>query len=266
MIGMMKHGVLALVLLPVWAAADDAWPSFEVRVGGYITDFESDLRINNSDDIRGTDTDLEDELDLDDGLEELRLDLRWRFAPRHSIDFSYYDISREGRRVIDREISIGDETYAFGTNLNTSLDFQVYKLAYAYSFNQSDNSDTSFSLGLHAIDLGLEVKGALLNLPVDRHTSDVLLPLPVVGFQYTRKLGGPFALSVDADLFAIEYEDYKGSLWDAGITLDIDLTDNIGAYLGYNFVDMSIESEDEDLLGKVEYQYGAVVAGVRVQF
>ena len=256
-----------LLLLPAKCvfAADD-WPKFEVRVGGYITDFNSELRINSSDDIRGSDTDLEDELDMDDGLEEVRLDFRWRFLPRHSVDFSYYDVSRSGRRVIDRELNIGDETYVVGTNLSSNMDFEVYKLAYAYSFNQTQDTDVSMSLGLHAIDFGFQTKGRLLGLPVDRQTSDVLLPLPVIGLQYSRRLGGPFTVNVDVDLFAIEYGDYKGSLWDANLTLDVDFTDRLGGFIGYNFVDMGVESEDDDLLGELDYQYGAVTAGIRFRF
>ena len=71
---------------------------------------------------------------------------------------------------------------------------------------------------------------------------------------------------VDVDLFAIEYGDYKGSLWDANLTLDVDFTDRLGGFIGYNFVDMGVESEDDDLLGELDYQYGAVTAGIRFRF
>lgn len=248
------------------AIAAEEWPSFEFRVGGYITDFDSELRINNSFDVRGSDTDLEDELDIDDGLEKVRLDLRWRFLPHHSIDFAYYDISRDGQRVIDRQLDIGDETYVIGTNLKSELDFEVYKLSYAYSFSQSENADAALSIGLHAIDVGFSAKGTVLGVPVDRHSSDVTLPLPVVGVQYARRLGGPFMLSLDVDLFAIEYGDYKGSLWDASLTLDVDFTDHVGGFIGYNFVEMNVESEDTSLLGEFDYQYGAITAGIRLTF
>ena len=263
-----RIGICLLFLLPVNSAfaADDDWPRFEVRIGALLTDFDSELRINNFDDIPGSNTDLESELNIEDALEELRLDLRWRFRPRHSVDFAYYDISRSGRRIIDRELNIGDETYLIGTNISSTMEFEVYKLAYAYSFSQSEKSDASVSLGLHAIDFGFEAKGKLLNLPVDRSASDVVLPLPVLGLQYSRRLGGPFSVNVDVDVFALEYDDYKGSLWDASLTLDVDFTEKLGGFIGYNYVDMGVESEDEDLLGKLDYQYSAVNVGIRLRF
>ena len=247
-------------------AADDRMPILEVRAGAYITDFDSELRINNSLDIDGSDTDLEDELDMDDGLEDFRVDVKWRINARHAIDFAYYDISRDGRRVIDRQLDIGDETYLIGTDLDSVLDFEVYKLAYAYSFTQSEQSEMSLALGIHAIELGFRTTGTLLNVPVDRHTSSLTVPLPVIGVQYTRSLGGPFSLSFEVDLFALEYDDYKGALWDANLTFDLAFSDNVGVYVGYNFVDLSVESDDEDLLGELDYRYGAVMAGIRLRF
>ena len=70
---------VALAAMP--SAADD-WPTAEIRLSGYITDFGSDIQVNNSDDLAGSDVDLEDELDLDNSLEELRVDLRWRVVWR----------------------------------------------------------------------------------------------------------------------------------------------------------------------------------------
>ena len=255
-----------LVLLSYQAVYADERPTIEMRIGGYLTEFNSELQINDSADAPGTDNDLEDELDMDDGLEEVRLDLRWRFAPKHAVDFAYYDISRTGRRVIDRQLEIGDETYVIGTNLSSSLDFEVYKVSYAYAFAQSQASETALSFGLHMIDMSFQTKGRLLGLPVDRQSSEVLAPLPVVGFQYARQLSDRFMFSVDVDLFALEYDDYKGSLWDASAILDFALTDNVGAFIGYNFVELSIESDDEDFLGEVDYQYGAVTAGIKLTF
>ncbi len=256
---------LALMPLSVAAAAEE-WPTFDFRAGGYIATFNSDIRINDSGGIRGTDTDIEDVLDVDDGLSKFRLDAKWRFQPRHSLEFSYYDVSRDGRRNIDRELTIGDETYLIGTNIKSKFDFSVYKFSYAYSFYQTEETDLSVSLGLHAIDFGLEVKGEILNLPVNRESRDVVLPLPVLGVNYSRQLSGPFSIGVEVDLFAIEYGDYKGNLWDANLTLDVDISERFGAYLGYNYVDMGIESEDEDLLGELDYEYGAFMLGVRMRF
>lgn len=248
------------------AAAAQEWPTFDLRAGGYVATFDSSLRLNNFANLRGTETDIEDVLDVDDDLSKFRLDAKWRFQPRHSLEFSYYDISRDGRRVIDRELTIGDETYAVGTNVKSKFDFSVYKFSYAYSFYQTEKTDMSVSLGLHAIDFGLEVKGELLNVPVSRESRDLVLPLPVLGVNYTRRLGGPFSIGVDVDLFAIEYGDYKGSLWDANLTLDVDISERFGAYLGYNYVDMGIDSDDKDLLGKLDYEYGALTLGLRMKF
>lgn len=259
---------LALIfaaLTPVAFANDQPWPS-DIRITGYLTDFGSELRVNDVDDLRGSDVDLEDELDLDNTLEELRVDLRWRFKPRHLLDFAYYDISRKGERMIDRSITIGDETYVLGTDLDSELEFKVYKLGYAYSFVQSDSHDATVSIGVHLMDIGFSVRGDVLGVPVNRHTSNLSIPLPVLGAQYSRRLGEHFTINFDAELFSLEYNRVRGSLADLNISLDWDFTERFGATIGYNLVDMNIKSDDSDLRGKLQYKYDAITLGVRFLF
>lgn len=263
-----KIGLLLCLaaLAQTGVAEEDLWPKLELRASAYLTNFGSEIRVDASDDSPGSDIDLEHGLDLDDGLEELRVDVRWRFHPRHMIDFSYYDISRDGERIIDRELDIGDEVFVIASRLDTRLDFKVYKASYAYSFVQSGQSDASVSFGLHTIDLGLEVAGFVQNAPAIRHSSDATVPLPVIGFQYSRRLGGPFTLVFDAELFALEFDDFDGALFDSNLTLDIELTKKFGGFLSLNWVDMNLELDNEDLAGEIEYQYGAVAVGVRLVF
>jgi hypothetical protein len=266
----MKRAWPIITLLLSFAASTSAadegdWPS-ELRVTVYLTDFGSEVRVNDADDLRGSDVELEDEFDLDETLEELRVDLRWRFKPKHLIDVAYYDISRTGQRVITRNLSIGDQEFSLGTDLDSELDFKVYKIAYAYSFSQSEVHDATLSVGLHAMDMGLSVRGMLLNQSVDRHSSDLSVPLPVVGTQYSRRLSERFTVNLDAEVFALEYDDVKGSLVDLNASLDWDITNRFGATLGYNFVDLTIKSDNSDFLGKLVYEYDAITVGVRFVF
>jgi hypothetical protein len=257
--------LVATLVSPLVTADDRSWPS-EIRVTSYLTDFGTDITVDDTSGRTGTDLDLEDEFDLEETLEELRFDLRWRVKPKHLLDFAYYDISRSGHRTITRSISVGDQDFVVGTDLVTDLEFKVYKLGYAYSFSQSVRHDATLSIGLHMLDLGLSVDGELLNVPVDSHVSDLSVPLPVVGGQYSRKLGERFTFNIKADIFAIEYDNIKGSLVDLNTSIDWDFTSRFGATLGYNFVDMEIDSDNSDFRGDLNYRYDAITIGVRLLF
>src|SRR5262249_24026522 len=57
-----------------------------------------------------------DRIDLERNLDVLnenvfRAELLWRFLERHKLLLMYIDTSREGRRVIDRDIHFGDTTF-----------------------------------------------------------------------------------------------------------------------------------------------------------
>ena len=255
-----------VVSAPALQANEPDWPTVELQASAYITAFNSDLRVDSDTGIVGTDLALEDELDLEEDLDEIRADLRWRFLPRHRLSFAYYDISRSGERQADRTLRIGDELFPLNIELDSQLDFEVYKFSYAFAFAHTDNVDASVSLGLHTIDLDFEVQGSVPNATVETHRSGYTVPLPVVGVHLSRRLGKAFVVNLNAELFAVDYEDVSGRFADLGASIDLVLTDAIALNVGYNWVDMDIESDDPDLLGEFQYRYGAVSAGVKLVF
>ena len=74
------------------AETDDS--SFSLSVGAFLTERNSKARVDSTNGDRGTEVDLEDDLGLDNSDAVVRVDGFWRFAEKHRIDFSVFDLSR----------------------------------------------------------------------------------------------------------------------------------------------------------------------------
>lgn len=241
------------------------WPTLELGVSGYLASNGSDLRLDSELGDRGSDLDLEDRLDLEDDLTEVRVDLRLRFLPRHRLDFAYYDLSRDGDSVTNEVLRIGEREFDVAVSLQTQLDFKVYKLAYAFSFIHNDTTDIAVSLGAHAMDVEFSATGRLLgSLEVQTESADEVFPLPVVGLHLAQRLGDRFTLSLNGEYFALEIDDVDGSLVDLGASLEWKLAKNIGLSIGYNWVDFDVDSKNDAFPGRVQYDYSAVVVGAKL--
>jgi hypothetical protein len=253
------------------AAADELperWKRAELAVGAYLATFGSDLRVDSDDLGAGTDIDLEDTLDLDDELASFWVNGYWRFFDRHRLEFTYYDLSRDGRRSLDEDVQFGDQTFEVGASVDSEIEFRVGKLAYAYSIVQTEQWDAALALGLTAIQLKATLSGeieagdASAGREVD--TAETVAPLPVLGGRVWYAFADNWTARLEGDLFALEFGDYEGSLVDAEISLDYDLTDWFGVSLGYNYVDINVDKTGGSFDASIGYDYSAITLAGRI--
>ena len=221
---------------------------FKFTIGTFITDYDSEFRLTSSTLGRGTEISFEDDLGLEESNEVVRLDGHYRFSPRHRLEFSYLDLSREGKTVTTRPIIIEDTLFRRGSNLSTKFDYQVLKLAYAYSFWQTEKIDLAASGGLYTFDVGIEVKSADGKQEGDEGTA----PFPMFGLHLDYRLSKEVYFSTSFEYFAIEEDDFEGELTDTRIGIEYRPFENIGFGLGYNAVTILAEDTDN---GDDEFDY-----------
>ena len=130
-----------------------------VRGGwGYIFSADTVLGINGSSGIGAT-VDLSRALKTQREDNAWRIDTRYRFNPKHSIGFSYYDVSRSGFAEITDKITVGDTTYGFGSQLRNNLDIGLYRFFYNYSFHHDDKVELAASVGMYIADIKVSFSG-----------------------------------------------------------------------------------------------------------
>jgi hypothetical protein len=230
------------------------WPPLSVSVGGQLFGgVNTQMRVDSETLGVGTEVDLEDDFDLDDQVFAGRIDAHWRFAKRHALELSLFDLRRTGTRVIDREIQIGDEVFPVDASVKSELDTFVGKLAYRWSFWRRERWNAGVSIGTYVLDMRTQWEAGGLALEEE---FDATAPLPVLGAFWSFAFTPRLYLNVSSEFFGLEYEEYEGFLNDTVMTLEHRTFEHLAFGLGldYFMIDASVESENDGLL-EAEFDY-----------
>jgi hypothetical protein len=248
--------VISLFVLfsqPVFAEEKKAenvpWEKFSLHLGVFISEISSDLRFGSG---IGVDVSVEDLLDMDSSTALFRVDGLWRFTQnrRHRLDFSWYVFRRDGSSQIAQDFPIKDEDdneviIPAGTQVESYFDIDIYKLAYSYSFFQDDRFDLALSFGLFIMptEFGFNASG-----------------LVVVGFRGDFALTPKWFLRMGTEIFYLEYEQFKGSLYNGKAAVEYKPWKHVGIGLGVDAFRLDIEAEGEDFpgidfKGNIEFNY-----------
>lgn len=242
-------------LLLVWPLtargeeAEDLPDRFMIRGGwNYVFNADTSFSVNGAAGL-GTTVDFAKTMSgqREDSL--WRIDTQYRFNPRHSVGFSYYDVKRKGIRKLDADIVINDITYTAGGTVSSDIDIGLYRFLYNYSFHHDEKVELAAQLGFYFADLGLKFQSNLTcsgapgcGTPVSGGAKTSLVaPLPTLGFlvnyHFTPKLTG----QANFNWFYVEAGDFKGAMSEMYMGLEYRLFKNFGVGAAYNRLDIDVK-------------------------
>ncbi len=225
------------------------------------TKFNTNFQLS-SDAAVGADIDMEDLLGLDDSGTVARLDGRYAFNRRHWLEFSYYDINRDGERSIPDDIQVGDEVIPAGP-VKSKFDTAIAKLAYRYNFVTDTRTVIGASAGIHLMQLETAIRSESFAV---EETFEVDAPLPVLGLHGSYALSEKWRLSASAEFLQFDIGDYSGLITDTRLTLDHDTFEHFGWGIGFNGFSADAELEGDDLNADLEYGYQGLMLYARLLF
>ena len=252
-------GIILLILMigiltrPVYAesraAAEKPWEKFSLNLGAFLSTIDSSIRIGVNG--IGVDIDFEDLLDLDSDQSVFRADAVWRFSDnrRRRFDFTWFSCNRSSTKKVgdnfDVELPDGSViTITAGSNVNTSFDLDIYKVAYSYSFFQDDRIDLGLGLGLYVMPIGAGLK--VTGLVDESEAASFTAPLPVVGLRADMALTPKSFIRLGTELFYLRYDNFTGTLLNTFTRLEYNPWKHVGFGLGVESFRLSIESDGED--------------------
>ncbi|HNP35363.1 MAG TPA: hypothetical protein PKK10_05875 [Woeseiaceae bacterium] len=254
--------VAVLVLLLVSTVKAEPDPRFSVSVGAFFADRDSQTQVDGGNGS-GTGVDLESDLGLDKSDTVFRVDGYWRFAEKHRIDISGFDLSRTATKQIDTEIIWGDTIYPVNTELDAKMDLTIYKAAYTWEFLKRGRSFLGVTMGLYVMDFGATLSADNLG---SRESDDLTAPLPVFGFRGEYRFADRWSLRGSGEVFVIEYGDFDGSLYDLYAGIDYSITDTIAVGVGINSVKFDIGITKDRFQGNLDWEYDGALAYLKFDF
>jgi len=132
---------------------------FKFVAGWFLPAFNTDVRIDDTDNA-GDDVDLGDDLGMDEDQSGVLVGFEWRMAERHRLGASWSSFSQTATRVIDEQITIGDEVYPVNAEIRTKWSIDLIPITYSYSFLKSESNELAATFGIHWDKISLSLNGS----------------------------------------------------------------------------------------------------------
>jgi hypothetical protein len=227
---------------------------FYMRIGGFIP-LSSKTQIRaDTDYFLSATVDTENTLGQGDPDVTGRIDAYWRYHPKHSLGFTYYNLKANGSQQLGGPLR-WDEEYEFTGNVDSSLEQETIKVDYTYSFYRSEKVELGISGGLHVTSYDFSISGEATlyedDLEIDTDVLaktgvDVTAPLPVVGFKLNYNFTPNVRLLYKTDIFALRFDNFKGNLVDSSLLVEYKAWKHVGFGGGLNSVQLQAESDEDN--------------------
>jgi len=227
-------------------------------LGAFASGSESDIRLGVSD--VGVTIDVEDVLGMASTTTVVRSDMNWRFTDnnRHRANFSWFAIRRDADTTLGQDITIEGAVIPAGSQVNSALDLDIFKLGYAYSFFQDDRMNLALSGGLFVMPIGFELTAS--GLVNECKSASVTAPLPALGVQTDFAISKKWFLKGALEVFYLELGDFRGSIIDASMAVEYKTVKNVGFGLAFDSFNISVDAQGRDypqvdFFGSFDYKY-----------
>ena len=249
-----QYYILSLILFySSCVVASPGTEKFSIGLGAFITDQTSTTRL----DGEGSDIDFEKDLGLDSSGTFFRADGYYRFNSKHRLDFSIYDLSRDGAAQIDREVMFNDNTFDIDTTVSSNFDLLILKAGYTYTFLQRDRGYLGLSLGLYTADTKIKLSEPTVGSVESKSVTAIL---PVAGLRGEYAMTPKWTLRGNGEIFRYEIDNIDGSFTDVYAGVDYKLNKQLAIGLGYNKVLLNVEASKNNFSGDLDWDYdGALI-------
>ncbi len=225
---------------------------FEFRVGAFRDSIDSTVSYANPDGSRGTTIDIENELSAEGDASVLQLEGIYRISHYHRLQFNYLKLERDGLRTLSQDISFGGTDYATGSIVESELETEIVQLSYGYSILRDDQKELGVSAGLHYAGIETQLESPATGA-VETTNSHTLLP--VVGAYASVQLSARITIGAKAQLFRTDFDRYEGSVNSFQVYAERALGEDVLLGLAYNYFSVNLESNDDDIQGRISAKH-----------
>src|SRR3979411_1625674 len=187
---MIKNGmaVLTLALTATLAHADDYLSPADERVrlslGFMHVSSTTNLRLNSSAGVQGTQVNGEHVLGLDGSDFEPKFQAMVRVGERHRLRFDYFTLDRTGQATLGAPIVFRDVVLQVPHPVQTDLSIRSLGITYGYSFIHREKFELAATFGIHDTDFSARARVFTQTRHVNQ-TDDQAGPVPTIGLDST---------------------------------------------------------------------------------
>ena len=268
---MIKNGmaVLALALIATLAHADDYMSPVDERVrlslGFMHVASTTDIRLDSSAGVPGTEVNAEHVLGLDGTDFEPKFQAEVRAGERHRLRFDYFTLDRTGQATIGTPVIFRDVVLQTGDPVETDLSLRTLGITYEYSFIHRENFELAATVGVNDTDISAQARVSTPTRHVDQK-EDQAGPEPTIGLDSTYVLSKRFYLDARAQYFKLAIDHLDGSLGFYELAGLYRFRPNLSFALGYTMAKATLTSRQSGTSGHFDFDSKGPEFFVRVAF
>lgn len=252
---MKKQAIIGLLAAAPFMAfgADEAFNQpFTLMVGAFDAQASTTVRLDSTQHNLGTSLSLEGDLGMTRTKTLPDVEFLWRITPNHAIEGSWVELKRNGDRPVTLNVNWGDQVFAANTEVKSSFDSTVYRVAYRWSPWNEDGNEVGFLFGLHWTNLKTSLSNPTGSISQE---ASVDVPLPTLGVRGNWKVMDNVRITAFGQALKLKIGDYDGSLYNAAIAAEWAFHPNMFAGLGYNYYKYELSSTKERARGEFDYRF-----------
>ena len=211
----------------------------------------------------GTQLSGEDDLGLPSTDNQARMELMFRMRERNRMRIDYFQENRSGSSLLTRPIVFGDQTFAAGSQTETTLNWKLMGFTYTRAFLQTPNFELGAGIGVHLIQAD-----AIGTVPAlfQRHETSVAGAWPTIATDGIWRISRRFAFTGRAQYLGATVKGLSGSLGDYHGDFQYRWKSNFAIGLGYEYIRGSFQSTSSGTPGLFILSAGGPEAFLRVSF
>ena len=233
---------------------------FRVEVNLFGASAATQMRVDESPTLPGTEISAEDDLGLEDFELLPQVELTLLPGERHLVRLSAFAMHRSANKLIEREISFDNEDYVIGERVDSLLNLTMFGLTYGYRFVVHRRAELSATFGLQIADVEAN---AVVRSRVVRESESGVAPLPLLGFEGRFDFTPRWAVEARAQYLTVNADQVNGSILDGRLALTWRLNPYLALGLGYRTFRIDVDSADEDTPGFVDLSIDGPLLFVR---
>ena len=202
-----------------------------------------------------------------------RADLLFRFNSRHAAGFTWYKLNRDGLVSNQTSFNWDGLTYRAGGAVQTTLNIELYRFWYMWSFYRGESLELAFSPGVYLARLQTSLAGtltvadsagAMATATARTKGQDLTLPLPSLGLIGNYAITPRLTANVRGDGFYLKVNEWSGWMTEAYVGLDYRVLKNFSLGAAYDFFLVNVKRDNTtqgwqvDNLWNIVYVYGSL--------
>lgn len=247
----------ALSSLALPAQAVEPLDTFSVRIGGYTSSFDTELRAN-GETTEGTEIDLDRDLDMDPDNVVGFVGFTWRPWEHHEFGLSYYSNDSSKTRVLSRDIVFDDTVYEANATVDSDFNVDAYEAYYVWWAASHDSWALGPRLGVmwYSVDLKISLEvdanGNAVNGSV-RDEVNTDLPAPTIGFAWRYVPAEDWRIGAEAGYLSGKVSDVDADVAFGRLGVEWFPWENWGFSADYVVSRIKADSEQDDFDGDFKF-------------